>query len=327
MKNVWLGSLVAGLVVCFAGCLPSSKSDSLFVSFEKDVPVSYKMISERHTKIDLTDADPSKKSRPQTTQEKLELVMVYTPLAVEQFGVTTLKADCQSVRAQRSGFSGKVEKKDAIEKLAGKSFILKVSPTGQIVDHSDLERVAAEVANASFESGRSGMRIKNPEMINDFLAMQQFLWDAAASSFNQSDHIPSEPWQSQQTIAWPTPMYPPPSRITTYTLDGISEEPPRMASISSAYAVSETPIESYVRPYDEGRFQMRGLFGFLRNYRFKKIEGSGKQIFNLDTGLVESDHQQYTLEVTANFMLPLGNSLPILTVDQSFSVELIQSPE
>ena len=71
---------------------------------------------------------------------------------------------------------------------------------------------------------------------------------------------------------------------------------------------------------------MRGLFGFLRNFQFKHVEGTGTQIFNMDEGLVESDTQQYLLNVNATFMLPLGDSLPVLNVNQKISIERIETP-
>jgi hypothetical protein len=71
---------------------------------------------------------------------------------------------------------------------------------------------------------------------------------------------------------------------------------------------------------------MGGLFGFLRTLQFKHIEGTGTQVFNMDDGLVESDRQQYLLDVTASFMLPLGDSLPVLKVDQKISIERIETP-
>ena len=172
------------------------------------------------------------------------------------------------------------------------------------------------------------MRIKNPDMINDFLAMQQYLWTAGSAIPNQLDLKAGDTWQVHQTIPWPVPIYPPPGRMTTYTLESIEieEDLSRKATISSTYAMSETPFEEYVRPYEEGTFQMRGLFGFLRNFQFKHIEGTGTQIFNINDGHIESDQQQFLLDVNANFMLPLGDSLPVLTINQIISIERIETP-
>ena len=197
------GLIIAGCALCFAGCQESAKSPQdnwLLVSFEKNVPITYRMVSERETEIDLTTGDPKKKSKPQTITEKLELVVVYTPVEVDPFGLSTLKVECKSATVSRSGFSGKRNASDAIEKLTGNSFTLKLTPTGKIADASDLERIAAELGEASFSDGRKNTRIKNPDMIGDFLAMQQYLWAAGSTISNQLDLKEGDTWQSQQSI-------------------------------------------------------------------------------------------------------------------------------
>ncbi|MHC5098226.1 MAG: hypothetical protein ACYSOL_08915 [Planctomycetota bacterium] len=138
--------------------MKSSPDNWLLVSFEKDVPITYRMVSERETEIDLTSGDPKKKSRPQTTTEKLELVIVYTPVVVDPFGLSILKVECESVKVTRSGFSGKKSASDAMESLTGKSFTLNLTPTGKMADISDLERIAAELGEASFSKGRQNAR-------------------------------------------------------------------------------------------------------------------------------------------------------------------------
>lgn len=325
LMRIRLLTAVAGLLLTLTGCRPGTQKDTwLLVSFEKDVPITYRMESERQTQIDLTTSDPSKKSKPQMMSEKLELVITYTPIEVDPFGLTTVKASCQSAKVTRSSFSGKKEDADAMEKLAGKEFILKLSPTGEIADTTDLERAARELGDAAFTAGRDNARIKNPDMINDFLAMQWFLWDATASVGDPLTMQPGKTWQTKQLVPWPVPFYTPPARITTYTLDRIEtqQDSSRFAIISSRYEISKEPMKDFIRPY-EGNFQMRGMFGFLRNYQFETLEGGGEQVFNMDDGLIEKDTQNYTMNVTAGFMLPLGDSKPILTVNQTIKIERI----
>jgi hypothetical protein len=327
--SFWL--MICGLL-CVVGCqgpLGASQDNWLLVSFEEDVPITYKMVSERNTEFDITTNDPAKKSKPTTSSEKLELVMVYTPIDVDLFGLSTIQAECKSVKVTRSQLSGRQNVRDAMETLSGKSFTLKLSPTGNIEDATDLQRIAAELGKASFASSKKTTRIKNPDMIGDFLALQQYLWAAGSAIPNQLKLKPGDTWQAQQSIPWPLPMYPPPARTATYTLESIAAEEgqPRKAVISSTYALSTTPLEEYIRPYEEGRFQMRGMFGFLRNFQFKHIEGAGKQLFNLDDGLVDSDHQEYLMNVDATFMLPLGGSKPVLTVNQKIDIERIETPD
>lgn len=329
MKRYWLLPLIIGCILCLFGCQKSEivPDNWLLVSFEENVPITYKMIANRKTEIDLTTSDPEKKSRPQHMTETLEMVMVYTPIEVDPFGLSTVEVTCKSVSVSRSGFSGRQKTVDTMENLKGQTFVLKLSPTGQLEDYSDLERIAKELGEKAFTSGKNNARIKNPDMISDFLALQQLLWDASSTISNQLKLDVGDSWQAKQPIAWPVPMYPPRIRMTTYTLDSITEDPSRKALITSTSILSEGRMETYILPYEEGKYQMRGLFGFLRNYRFKHLEGSGRQVFNIDDGLVESDQQQYLLNVEASFMLPLGDSVPILTVEQTFSIERIQTPE
>lgn len=324
MNRCILSLLAVGCVLCLFGCQPSVSSDRLLlVSFVEDEPITYQMTAERETEIDLTTGDPSKKSKPQFTTEKLELLMVYKPVDVNPFGLTTIEVTCKKANVTRSGFSGNKSPMDAMQGLATRSFTLKLSPTGDIVDTSDLERMVKELATQSFSGNESSRTIKNPDMIADFLALQQMLWSPVAAIPNQMNLDAGDTWQQQEAVAWPLPMYPPPSRMTTYTLDRITEEQPRKAVISSTYTISEKPLETYLKPYKEGRFQMRGLFGFLRNYQFKHIEGDGNLVFNIDDGIVESAQQQYQMNVTATFMLPLGDSLPVLTVNQKFHIKRV----
>lgn len=322
----WIAA--TGILLMLAGCGSQAQKETwLLVSFEEDVPITYRMTSERQTQIDLTTSDPTKTSKPQVMNEKLELVLTYTPIEVDPFGLTTIKASCQSAKVTRSSFSGREEEADAMEKLAGKEFLLKLSPTGEIADTSDLERIARELGKAAFSANRDSAIIKNPDMISDFLAMQWFLWDATSSVGDPLSMQPGKTWQIKQLVPWPVPFYTPPARITNYKLDAVNIEPDgtRQAVIKSDYAMSEEPMQDFIRPY-EGNFQMRGLFGFLRNYKFESLQGSGLQLFNMDKGLIEEDKQEYTMHVTAGFMLPLGDSKPVLTVKQTFLIKRIETP-
>ncbi len=330
MKSFGLGLIIC--VLCIAGCgqsLDGAGDNLILVSFEKDVPITYKMVSQRITELDITTDNPARKSRPTHLSEKLELVMVYTPIEVDPFGLSTIEARCESAKVTRTQSSSNRATRDAMETLTGKSFILKLSPTGKIEDATGLQRIASELGQASFTSSKNtAARIKNPDMISDFLALQQYLWAAGSTIPNQLNLAPGDTWQAQQSIPWPLPMYPPPARTATFTLDAIvaDEGRPRQAVIRSSYAMSQTPLDEYIKPYPEGKFQMRGIFGFLRNYQFKHLEGTGRQIFNLDDGLVESDRQEYLMNVGATFMLPLGNSQPVLTVTQKIEIKRIETP-
>jgi hypothetical protein len=329
MKSRCFYSWIVGVCLCFAaGCQSQDSAGNwLLIGFEKNVPVTYHFVSDREITIDLTTGDSSKKSKPQTMSEKLEMVITYTPTDVDPFGLTTLTALCQSVTVTRSSLSGRQAASDAMETLAGKKFTFSLTPTGEISDDTDIERIIRELGTEAFSQGDS-RRIKNPDMISDFIAMQWHLWDSTSTIDEPLAGMePGQTWQVRQWVPWPAPIPNLPARLTTYTLDSLvfEENQPRKAMIRSRYELAETAEQPFPRPYD-GNFQMRGLMGFLRNYTFISLEGSGSQVFNMDKGLIESDQQHYTMTVNAAFMLPLGDSLPILTIDQTITITQIETP-
>ncbi len=320
---------VIAVCLCLTGCQESIEQNWLLVSFEKDVPVTYRLTSSRTVQIDLTGGDSTKKSRPQKMSETLEVVISYLPVEVDPFGLTTIQATCQSAKVNRASMSGKRSAPDAMEKLAGETFTFQLSPTGEIAEYTDLDRIIRKVGEHAFDqSKKSSGRIKNPDMISDFIAMQWYLWDSISTIEEPLAGLdPNDTWTAKQLIPWPAPIPNPPARINTYTLDSFinEENQPRKALIKSRYELSDTTVEGFPRPYD-GSFQMRGLMGFLRNYQFQSLDGEGTQIFNMENGLIESDEQHYTLKVNASFMLPLGSSLPVLTLDQKISIRKIENP-
>lgn len=328
MKSRCMFWIVAGCLCVAVGCQSQDPDRNwLLVSFEKNVPVTYQFTSDRQITIDLTSSDSSKQTKPQTMSEKLDMVITYTPTQVDPFGLTTLVAECKSVNVTRSSLSGRQAETDAMETLAGKQFTFSLTPTGEIADASDLERIVKELGEKAFSESDT-RRIKNPDMISDFIAMQWHLWDSTSTIEEPLAGMkPGQTWQVRQWVPWPAPIPNLPARLTTYTLDELvfEENQPRKAVISSTYQLAETAEQPFPRPY-EGSFQMRGLMGFLRNYTFLSLEGTGTQIFNMDKGMIESDKQQYQMSVNAAFMLPLGDSLPVLTIDQTVHITKIETP-
>lgn len=216
-----------------------------------------------------------------------------------------------------------------MEKLAGETFTFQLSPTGEIAEYTDLDRIIRQIGEHAFDtSKKASHRIKNPDMISDFITLQWYLWDSVSTIEEPLAGLdPNDTWTAKQFIPWSAPIPNPPARINTYVLDSFIEEEnqPRKALIKSRYELSDGTAENFPRPYD-GKFQMRGIMGFLTNYKFQSLEGEGTQIFNMENGLIESDQQRYTLNVNASFMLPLGDSLPLLTLDQTISIQQIPNP-
>ncbi|MBL7214682.1 MAG: hypothetical protein ISS71_03275 [Phycisphaerae bacterium] len=332
MKSRRLYSWIVVVCLCMAGCQRQNRLSSqnwLLVNFQKNVPITYQFTSDRQITIDLTSGSSGKKTKPQTMSEKLDMVITYTPTEVDPFSLTTLVAECRSVEVTRSSLSGKKESMDAMEYLKGKSFTFQLSPTGQIANETDLKRIITEIGQKAFsQSKNDSQRIKNPDMINDFIAMQWHLWDSTSTIDKPLEGMqPGQTWQVKQWIPWPATTSRMPMRMTTYTLDSLTteEDQPRKAVIKSSYDLADPGKQRFPYPY-EGMFQTRGIMGFLRNYKFFAMEGTGTQIFNMEKGLIESDQQEYTLKVNASFMLPLGNSLPVLTIDQTILIKQIENP-
>lgn len=321
--------LLITAVLCLAlwGCGEALfKKELLVVNFEQNQPLRYRMISQRETKIDLAGGSTTQKSQPQTMTERLELVMVYTPVEVDPFGLTTLKVTCESATVTRTSFSGKQAGADAIESLPEMPFTLQLTPTGQINDMTEFKKVVRQLGDKSFADVRqSAGRVKNPDMISDFIAMQWCVWDSIASVDEPTQGLTiGKSWKTRQLLPWPSPVPNPPTRITTFKLDTITEDNlQRKAHITSTYELTDDFLMDIPLPY-EGSFQMRGLFGFLRRYTFESIEGNGTQVFNIDTGVLEKDDQHYTMQVGADFIFPLGDSKPSLQVDQTISIELLK---
>ena len=319
--------LTAAVVLAGCGGVQQTRptGEMLLVDFQEGQPLRYRMTSQRQTRIELTDQG-QRQSAPQKMTERLELVMVYDPIEVDPFGLTKLQVRCESATVTRTSFSGRPGAADAMESLTEIPFTLTLRPTGQIEDMSDFRRAVGLLGDRAFAETRTGGgRVKNEDMISDFIALQWHLWDAIASIDTPLDGLSvGSRWQARQLLPWPVPVPNPPTRVTTFTLDQISEQDDqRTAHISSTYELTEEFLRDIPRMY-EGAFQMRGLFGFLRGYRFESIEGGGTQVFNMDTGILESDRQDYALRVTADFRLPLGDSKPVLNVDQTISIERLK---
>ena len=167
------------------------------------------------------------------------------------------------------------------------------------------------------------MPVKNPDMLYDFIALQWYLWDSSSTIKDPLKGVAKgTEWKAEQLI--PMPILSPPTRETTYVLAEVTEtEQGRKAIIKSTYALSDKELDDWPEPHS-GKYQIKGVFGFLRGYKFLSIEGGGTQVFDLEKNMIEKDEQQYKLEISASFMLPLGDTPPMLTVDQKLSVELIK---
>jgi len=325
--------LISALAIsAAAGCNGVDGGRKLIsVDFKQGQTLRYRFVSSRDIDIDW---DPSQsktgmaKNKTTAYKESLELVMAYAPVEIDPYGLTTVKATCESVKVNRT--STKAKRKDAVQTLPGKSFTIKVSPNGKIADYSNLNKLIHELGDKAFRPGRKQGRIKEPDMISDFWAVQWFLWDAVSSIPNAAEGVdPGQSWTSRLFI--PTPMVLRKGRNVTYTLDEIRQtEKGQLAVISSSYALSESVPKGWSEsepdgwpiPYS-GRFQMSGTFGFLRGYKVLELQGSGQELFNIDAGRTEQSTQDYQVKFSAKFPASIGAS-PLIEIKQKLTMKLLQ---
>lgn len=317
----------------FAGCGPDTvgkKLDSdgrkfLTVDFHKDQTLRYKFVSSRTIELDWgSKKGTSKTNRPDTSFESMEMVVAYTPVDIDPYGLTTIRANCETVKVNRtSGRSRKKAKIDAVKSFEGETFTLKVAPTGKIEDRSELDELFREIGKKAFRIRNKHEKIKDPDMIGDIVALQWFLWDSISSIEKPADGVSvGQMWTSQLSV--PAPMVMRKARDVTYTLAEIRPtEKGQMAVITSSYSAAKTVPNSWPIPYS-GSFLVSGMFGFLRNYRIIELSGQGEELFNIDLGRTEKYEQQYQMRISASLSMPLGGVRPKITIKQKLTMQLLE---
>ncbi|MBN1362448.1 MAG: hypothetical protein JW993_17765 [Sedimentisphaerales bacterium] len=299
----------------------------LTVDFEPMQTLTYRFVSSRDITLDWDPGASASEGRVQQQSERLEMVVVYTPIEVDPYGVSTIRAVCQSVQVMRSGqASGRGAYTDAVTTAQGKTFTLKVDPRGKIVDASDLDRLIRELGVAAFRPDTSRGRIKEPDLIGDFIAPQWFLWDAISSIDTPTAGVSvGQSWPS--TLSVPTPMVMRKARDVTYRLAEVrNTEQGRVAVIDSTYRLARSVPSGWPVPYS-GRFQLSGTFGFLGAYDIVALKGIGRTLFNVDAGRLDREDQKYTLQMKA-LLPPLGiRANPFITIEQTLTTELLDDRE
>lgn len=314
-------------VLCaLAGCTnsekgtPKEEENILTVDFVQGQILQYEFAAKRDVTIEW---DPEgKMSKPgkqatETNTESLDIVMAYTPVEVDPFGLTTIKATCKSAKVSRTKRTGATGRKDAAEYFAGKTYTFKVGPTGKIEDGSEMDTVIKQVAEKAFRESSNRGRIKDPEMINDFVATQWFLWDSISSIDAESEGLaPGQSWKSKLPL--PSPMVMRQARDVAYTLKEIRPtHQGQVATITSEYSLSDSTPNSWPIPYS-GRFQVSGTFGFLSGYNLLSVQGTGRETFNIDKGQFEQYEQKYEMKLSS--IIPLGISAkPQITIRQTIT--------
>jgi hypothetical protein len=321
-------AIVAAGVLCgcaqMEGLGPSSGKIRLTVDFQKGHPLKYRFRSSRDIAVDWGEM-PGKergKGAVNKSSEALDMVISFTPVEVNPYGLTTIKADCEGAHVTRSGPAMRnITKADAAEGFAGKSWTFTVGPTGKMEDRSNLLKVIRQVGQGAFREDRSQGVIKEPDMMYDFIASQWFLWDSISSIPRPTAGVKvGEIWKSKLLI--PAPMILVTARDVNYKLQEVKEDPNgRIAVINGSYTFEYPSPSDWPPPYTE-TFQMSGTFGFLRGYRVTSLQGEGQEFFNIDAGRTEKYTQKYTVNVLS--FVPLGLAInPKIKIEQTLTMELV----
>jgi hypothetical protein len=338
-KWIFAGLFLIVITVSFADGKKPKKSAGfkwpilLTVDFKPDVPLKYKFVCERQIALNL---DPSgryirggkntDKGRTQNMAEKLEMEIVYKPLEVDPYGYSIIEANCLSVKVTRSLAGGRSwSTPDAVESLASRSFTLKITPAGKIADYSSLEALIKELGQKAFGGGGDTKRgkIKDPDMIMDFVATQWHIWDSVSSVKKPLKGLKKDyKWNSK--LLAPMPFVSKIGRDVKYKLSGVIESNDiSYAEITSDYSLSKSPPDIPM-PYS-GSFQMRGTFGFLQGYKVLSLEGTGRQLYDIKKGLIKSDTQRYKTRVSASIFGLGGDELnPNIEIDQTITMTLVE---
>jgi hypothetical protein len=301
-------------------------TELLTVDFREGRSLRYEFISKRDV---ILDWEP-KKSRTGTGKgtvdkftESMEMVVTYTPIEVNPYGLTTIKATIESVKAIRSRRAGgRVAPRDAVEHLKGKTFTIKINAQGKIEDYSKLDELIKQIGEKAFRKSSRMGRIKEPDMISDFVASQWFLWDSISSIEKPAEGVSvGQSWSSKLSV--PTPMVMRKARDVTYKFDRIWDNVKgRHAVIISTYSMADSVPSGWPIPYT-GSFRMSGTFGFFRGYNILSLAGRGEELFNIDKGQIERYSQQYEMRLDAILPGPLGAN-PRITIKQKLTMQLLK---
>jgi hypothetical protein len=319
LKLVVVVFSICCLVFVFGCSEPVADRTLLSVDFNQGQALQYKFITERDIDIHWDQSDESSKSHKRS-KESVDMVMKYEPVEVEAYGITKIKAYCERIKVGKSDSA----KDDAAESLIGKSFVMAVGPNGKIHDKSDLKRVIQEAGEKAFR--RSGSDIKNPDLIEDFIATQWFLWDPVSSIDKPTKGLRvGQQWRSKLLV--PNSMAMRLARDVTYELEEIREtDKGRIAVIKSTYSLADSAPSEWPLSWTR-RFQLAGQFGFFqsmfRGLSALELSGQGEELFNIDTGQTESYEQTYHFTVKPNASLLPGTD-PLITIDQRMSMQLLE---
>ncbi len=300
-------------------------TELLSVDFRTGQVLRYKFVSSRQVTIDwgqMRKGSGKGKSKLDKSSESLDMVVELRPVEIDPYGLSTVKAKCESIKLKRSGNPGRRSSgRDAAGTFRGKSWTFKVSPIGKIEDYTKFYDLLQQAGAKAIRANRSQGTIKDPDMIYDVIALQWFLWDSISSVENPAEGVAlGDEWHSRLSI--PGPMILRAARDVTYELAEVRDSNDgRLAVIHSSFAPTSSVPRSWPVPYSEP-FMMSGMFGFLRSYKVASLDGEGEEIFDIDAGMTRRYEHKYTVQLQASMPLGLGVN-PKITIEQTLRMKLL----
>lgn len=334
-------SFVIGIMVCsvifITGCNDSKGGFLLWPSrahlaldFNEGEALRYRFISDKTIVTDYNYADRRVgKAGNVHVNEALDMIVRYEPFEVDPCGIAKINVYFESVNTVTSS----PVRRDAIETLSGKTFAVTIGPDGKIHDKTQLINIIREAGSASFRKSllnsdpNIASSIKDPDLVEDFTAIQWFLWDSLSSMEQAEEGLSvGQKWKSSLPV--PTSIFIRPVREVTYKLSNIKRAPQgRIAVINSTYKHTNIVPEDWP-PYPWPRgFTLTGQIGVLMHV-FQglfviSLEGHGQELFNLDLGRIESSEQEYKVVFRPN-SIPMPNADPYITLKQKVTVQLLE---
>ena len=326
-------TIAAALII--GGCEPQSTEkkipagtgkpkELLTVDFEQSKVLRYKFVSSRQIEILLENNTGKAGGEKNRYTESLDMIVAYKPIKVNPYGLSIIEATCESVRTNQT--TKRNTHKEAAENFAGKSFKFTVGPTGKIEDRTELEKLLKEVAQTAFRPNSQHGRIKEPDLVCDFMATQLFLWDSISSKSEPRKGVAvGDSWQSQLSIPSPMLELMNAGRDVVYKLEDVNDTGSgRIAVISSEFSLSKSQLKDRFMPYS-GSFTPSGPFGLYGNCRIIELGGTGQELFNIDAGRTDGYSQDYEMKVVAVMaMIPITVKI---NVKQHLSMQLIGEPK
>ncbi len=322
MKRQLFAGLTCVLIVFLVGCQTDNKKTytGKLNPPESDRSIRYQYTSSRQITVG-SEVKVENSESSQTMTQELELILNCKPVTSED--AFAYDVTIESAKVSQKDFQGETIFNHAVEELQGKPFQLTCSKDGAIVENSEFVKLLKAAADEeSFHRHRKAL-LKEPDMLPDMVAMQYNLFASAAKIRPENVFSTNQKFSFVEPTPWPVTLFPIPDHQVDCAVKAFkSEDGIKKAKITESYALAEKSQLNMQSIYP-GVYKMPGLLGFMRNYKFDSISGSGEKIYNMKSGQIEKSVQNYTVKGTASYAMPIKDSQPQITVNQTISYEII----